>query len=36
MLGQPVADTFSLDDATASFELLYVSTNVGWVVIGAN
>ena len=30
------ADPFDLDDPTASFELVYTNTAIGWVIIGAN
>ena len=36
VLGQTVADTFSLDDATASFQLIFAGGTAGWVIIGAN
>ena len=36
ILGQQIADTFGLDDTTASFKLTFVNANIGWVIIGAN
>ena len=36
ILGQEVTGTFGLNDATASFKLIFISANVGWVIIGAN
>lgn len=36
IMGTSVSGTFELDDATASFTLVYISSTYGWVIIGAN
>ena len=36
IMGETVSGVFTLDDPTASFELVYTNSTTGWAIIGAN